>query len=93
MSKKTEEPEVEQTQQAEQTAPAAPAAEETTSKPIDVLREKGKVILYAPTLEKLNQDALELIAEAKAEGNVSAGAAGYNVVKGYTIIITLKKEV
>ena len=91
MSKKTEEPEVEQTQQTE--VHAAPAAEETTSKPIDVLREKGKVTLYAPTLEKLNQDALELIAEAKAEGNVSAGAAGYNVVKGYTIIITLKKKV
>ena len=91
MSKKPEQPEVEQTQQTE--VPATPIAEETTSKPIDVLREKGKVILYAPTLEKLNQDALELIAEAKAEGNVSAGAAGYNVVKGYTITITLKKEV
>lgn len=91
MSKKNEQPEVEQTQQTE--VPAAPAAEETTSKPIDVLREKGKVNLYAPTLEKLNQDALELIAAAKAEGNVSAGAAGYNVIKGYTIIITLKKEV
>ena len=91
MSKKTEQPEVEQSQQTE--VPAAPAAEETTSKPIDVLREKGKVVLYAPTLEKLNQDALELIAAAKADGNVSAGAAGYNVIKGYTIIITLKKEV
>lgn len=90
MSKKTEQPEVEQSQQTE--VPAAPAAEETTSKPIDVLREKGKVVLYAPTLEKLNQDALELIAAAKAEGNVSAGAAGYNVIKGYTILITLKKE-
>lgn len=90
MSKKTEQPEVEQTQQTE--VPAAPAAEETTSKPIDVLREKGKVTLYAPTLEKLNQDALALIAAAKADGNVSAGAAGYNVIKGYTIIITLKKE-
>ena len=91
MSKKTEEPEVEQTQQTE--VPAAPAAEKTTSKPIDVLREKGKVNLYAPTLEKLNQDALALIAAAEAEGNVSAGAAGYNVIKGYTIIITLEKEV
>lgn len=91
MSKKTEQPEVEQTQQTE--VPAAPAAEETTSKPIDVLREKGKVNLYAPTLEKLNEYALELIAAAKADGNVSAGAAGYNVIKGYTIIITLKKEV
>ena len=90
MSKKTEQPEVEQTQQTE--VPAAPAAEETTSKPIDVLREKGKVTLYAPTLEKLNQDALALIAAAKAEGNVSAGAAGYNAIKGYTILITLKKE-
>lgn len=90
MSKKTEQPEVEQTQQTE--VPAATAAEETTSKPLDVLREKGKVTLYATTLEKLNQDALELIAAVKAEGNVSAGAAGYNVIKGYTIIITLKKE-
>ena len=89
MSKKTEQPEVEQTQQTE--VPAAPAAEETTSKPIDVLREKGKVNLYAPTLEKLNQDALELI--AAAEGKAFAGAAGYNAIKGrYTIIITLKKE-
>ena len=92
MSKKTEDPEVEQTQQTEETAPAAPAAEETTSNPLDVLREKGKVTLYAPTLEELNQDALALIAAAKAEGNVSAGAAGYNVIKGYTILITLKKE-
>jgi len=92
MSKKTEEQEVEQTQQAVEAAPAAVAAEETTSNLLDVLREKGKVTLYAPTLEKLNQDALELIAAAKAEGNVSAGAAGYNVIKGYTIIITLKKE-
>lgn len=90
MSKKTEQPEVEQTQQTK--VPVAPAAEETMSQPIDVLREKGKVVLYAPTLEKLNQDALELIAAAKAEGNVSAGAAGYNVIKGYTILITLKKE-
>jgi len=90
MSKKTEQPEVEQAQQTE--VPAAQAAEETTSQPIDVLREKGKVTLYAPTLEKLNQDALELIAAAKADGNVSAGAAGYNVIKGYTILITLKKE-
>ena len=90
MSKKPEQPEVEQTQQTE--VPAAPAAEETTSQPIDVLREKGKVTLYAPTLEKLNQDALALIAAAKAEGHVSAGAAGYNVIKGYTILITLKKE-
>lgn len=89
MSKKTEEPEVEQTQQTE--VPAAQAAEETTSKPIDVLREKGKVNLYAPTLEKLNQDALELI--AAAEGKAFAGAAGYNDKKGHTIIITLKKEV
>ena len=48
MSKKTEQPEVEQAQQTE--VPAAQAAEETTSKPIDVLREKGKVTLYAPTL-------------------------------------------
>lgn len=91
MSKKNEQPEVEQTQQTE--VPAAPAAEETTSQPIDELREKGCVTLYAPTLEKLNQDALEIIAAAKAEGNISAGAAGYNVIKGYTIIITLKKEV
>jgi len=90
MSKKTEQPEVEQTQQTE--VPAAPAAEETTSKQLDELHEKGKVTLYAPTLEKLNQDALALIAAAKAEGNVSAGAAGYNVIKGYTILITLKKE-
>lgn len=90
MSKKTEQQEVEQTQQTE--VPAAPAAEETTSNLLDVLREKGKVTLYAPTLEKLNQDALELIAAAKADGNVSAGAAGYNVIKGYTIIITLNKE-
>lgn len=88
MSKKTEQSEVEQTQQTE--VPAAPAAEETTSKPIDVLREKGKVTLCAPTLEKLNQDALALI--AAAEGNAYAGAAGYNVIKGYTILITLKKE-
>jgi hypothetical protein len=88
MSKKTEQPEVEQNQQTE--VPAAPAAEETTSKPIDVLRENGSVTLYAPTLEKLNQDALALI--AAAEGNAYAGAAGYNVIKGYTIIITLKKE-
>ena len=89
MSKKTEQPEVEQTQQAE--VPATPVAEETTSKPIDVLREKGSVNLYAPTLEKLNQDALELI--AAAEGKAFAGAAGYNAIKGrYTIIITLKKE-
>ena len=48
MSKKTEQPEVEQAQQTE--VPAAQAAEETTSKPIDVL------------------------------------------IKGYTILITLKKE-
>ena len=88
MSKKTEQPEVEQTQQAE--VPATPVAEETTSKLIDVLREKGKVALYAPTLEKLNQDALELI--AAAEGKAYAGAAGYNLIKGYTIIITLQKE-
>lgn len=89
MSKKTEQQEVEQTQQTE--VPAAPAAEETTSQPIDVLREKGKVTLYAPTLEKLNQDALEII--AAAEGKAYAGAAGYNVIKGYyTILITLKKE-
>ena len=88
MSKKTEQPEVEQTQQTE--VPAAGAAEETTSKPIDVLREKGKVTLCEPTLEKLNQDALALI--AAAEGNAYAGAAGYNVIKGYTILITLKKE-
>ena len=88
MSKKTEQPEVEQTQQTE--VPAAPVAEETTSQPIDVLRENGSVTLYAPTLEKLNQDALALI--AAAEGNAYAGAAGYNVIKGYTIIITLKKE-
>lgn len=89
MSKKTEQPEVEQTQQTE--VPAAQAAEETTSKPIDVLREKGKVTIYAPSLEKLNQDALELI--AAAEGKAYAGAAGYNAIKGcYTIIITLKKE-
>lgn len=90
MSKKTEQPEVEQTQQTE--VPAAQAAEETTSKPIDVLREKGSVTLYAPTREQLQEDALALIAAAKAEGNVSAGAAGYNVIKGYTILITLKKE-
>ena len=89
MSKKTEEPEVDQTQQTE--VPAAPAAEETTSKPIDVLREKGSVTLYASTLEKLNQDALALI--AAAEGKAYAGAAGYNDKKGHTIIITLKKEV
>lgn len=91
MSKKTEDPEVEQTQQTE--LPAAPAAEETTSKPIDVLREKGKVTLYAETREQLQKDALELIAAAKAEGNISAGAAGYNATKGHTIIITLKREV
>jgi len=89
MSKKAEHPEVEQTQQTE--VPAAQAAEETTSQPIDVLREKGSVTLYAPTLEKLNQDALALI--AAAEGKAYAGAAGYNVIKGYTILITLKKEV
>ena len=88
MSKKTEEPEVEQTQQTE--VPAASAAEETTSKQLDELHEKGKVTLYAQTLEKLNQDALELI--AAAEGKAYAGAAGYNVIKGYTILITLKKE-
>ena len=88
MSKKTEQPEVEQTQQTE--APAAPAAEENMSKQLDELREKGKVNLYAPTLEKLNQDALALI--AAAEGKAFAGAAGYNVIKGYTILITLKKE-
>lgn len=88
MSKKTEEPEVEQTQQTE--VPAAPAAEETTSKQLDELHEKGNVTLYAPTLEKLNQDALALI--AAAEGKAFAGAAGYNVIKGYTILITLKKE-
>ena len=88
MIKKTGQPEVEQTQQTE--VPAAVAAEETTSKPIDVLREKGKVTLYAPTLEKLNQDALEII--AAAEGKAYAGAAGYNVIKGYTILITLRKE-
>ena len=87
MSKKNEQPEVEQ-QQTE--VPAAPAAEETTSKPIDVLREKGSVTIYAPTLEKLNEDALEII--AAAEGKAYAGASGYNVIKGYTIIITLKKE-
>lgn len=90
MSKKPEQPEVEQTQQAEQTAPAAPAAEETTSKPIDVLREKGSVTLYATTREQLQEDALALI--AAAEGKAYAGAAGYNVIKGYTIIITLQKE-
>jgi len=90
MSKKTEEPEVEQTQQAVEAAPAAVAAEETTSNLLDVLRDKGKVTLYAPTLEKLNQDALEII--AAAEGKAYAGAAGYNVIKGYTIIITLNKE-
>ena len=88
MSKKTEQPEVEQNQQTE--VPAVTAAEETTSKPIDVLREKGSVTLYAQTLEKLNQDALALI--AAAEGKAFAGAAGYNVIKGYTILITLKKE-
>ena len=88
MSKKTEQPEVENAQQTE--VPAAPTAEETTSKQLDVLREKGSVTLYAPTLEELNQDALELI--AAAEGKAFAGAAGYNVIKGYTIIITLKKE-
>lgn len=88
MSKKTEQPEVEQTQQTE--VPAAQAAEETTSKPIDVLREKGSVTLYAPTREQLQEDALSLI--AAAEGKAYAGAAGYNVIKGYTIIITLKKE-
>ena len=89
MSKKTEEPEVEQTQQTE--VPAAPAAEETTSKPIDVLREKGQVTLYAETREQLQEDALALI--AAAEGKAYAGAAGYNATKGHTIIITLKKEV
>ena len=88
MSKKSEEPEVEQTQQTE--VPAVPAAEETTSKPIDVLREKGEVILYAETREQLQEDALALI--AAAEGKAYAGAAGYNVIKGYTILITLKKE-
>jgi len=88
MSKQKEQPEVEQTQQTE--VPATPVAEETTSQPIDVLREKGKVTLYAPTLEKLNQDALALI--AAAEGKAYAGAAGYNVIKGYTILITLQKE-
>lgn len=89
--RKTEQPEVEQTQQTE--VPAAQAAEETTSKPLDVLREKGKVTLYAETREQLQKDALALIAEAKAEGKVFAGAAGYNTTKGHTIIITLKKEV
>ena len=88
MNKKTGQPEVDQTKQTE--VPAAPAAEETTSQPIDVLREKGKVTLYAPTLEKLNQDTLEII--AAAEGKAYAGAAGYNVIKGYTILITLQKE-
>lgn len=90
MSKKTEEPEVEQTRQAVEAAPAAVAAEETTSKPLDVLREKGKVTLFAETREQLQEDALALI--AAAEGKAYAGAAGYNVIKGYTIIITLKKE-
>ena len=90
MSKKTEQPEVEQTQQVEETAPAAPAAEETTPKQLEELCEKGKVVLYASTLEELNQDALALI--AAAEGKAYAGAAGYNVIKGYTILITLKKE-
>ena len=89
MSKKTEEPEVEQTQQTE--VPAAVAAEETTSNLLDVLREKGKVTLYAETREQLQEDALALI--AAAEGKAYAGAAGYNDKKGHTIIITLKKEV
>ena len=71
--------------------PAAQAAEETTPKQLEELCEKGKVTLYAPTLEKLNQDALALI--AAAEGKAYAGAAGYNDKKGHTIIITLKKEV
>ena len=90
MSKEKEQAQEQQAQQPE--VPAAVAAEETTSKPIDVLREKGRVTLHAATREQLQKDALELIAAAKAEGNVSAGAAGYNVIKGYTIIITLKKE-
>ena len=91
MSKKTEEPEVEQTQQAVEAAPAAVAAEETTSNLLDVLREKGKVTLYAEAREQLQEDALALI--AAAEGKAYAGAAGYNDKKGHTIIITLKKEV
>ena len=91
MSKKTEEPEVEQTQQAVEAVPAAVAAEETTSNLLDVLREKGKVTLYAETREQLQEDALALI--AAAEGKAYAGAAGYNDKKGHTIIITLKKEV
>lgn len=89
MAKEKEKAQEQQAQQPE--VPAAPAAEETTSKPIDVLREKGRVTLYAATREQLQKDALELI--AAVEGKAFAGAAGYNVIKGYTIIITLKKEV
>lgn len=93
MAKEKEQEQEQQAQQpaAEQQATTtALAAEETTSKPIDVLREKGKVTLYAETREQLQKDALELI--AAAEGKAFSGAAGYNATKGHTIIITLKKD-